>query len=947
MAATRLKGEGPGRGIVPSLIERDRELAAIAGALENVLEGSGSVLTIEGQAGIGKTRLLGEARSLAESLGIRCLCARGAELERHFAFGVIRQLLEPELGGDEGAGRALTGAAGAAAPVLGAPSAFAIPPQDLSSALLHGLYWACVHLADEQPTVILVDDLQWVDELSARAIGYIARRADEHPLGLILALRDDGPGPPPTHLPRPATETRLRPAALSERGSGQLLGDLLGSSTRDFSSAAHRATGGNPFLLREIALATATGDIPQDRAGAEQIAGLAPASVADWTLARLARLPQAARTVAFSLAVLESAELQIVAAHGGLDPSSAATAVDELAGIDLVKGELPLRLAHPIVRRALYEQLAPAAREQAHDRAAEVLHERGAPPEQVASHLLETEPRGRDWATAELRAAAGAARGRGGPEEALAFLRRALAEERGEEDPALLLEVGLAELAASDPEALGHLEAASRAGSRPELQGTIHGALAQGRYLAGNTRGAIEAVSAALDAIPPGTGGAIEAELLFGFGIAGRPREEVMDDVRRRLTSPRLGPGGETTAAEVVRRHLLGLDCYLRGDRKRALVEVTWAAERMSDPLLADALPALTGTGPAFVLAGVDAHAEAEKLIAASLDRARRRGSRLETAEALHDRVWSRWRRGDLIGGLADAETIFALTEGTWDVAKLPLRVAYAYMKVERGELDEADARLDLPASLASSAPGTWGWGWLSLGRARIALARREWESALELSLQAGRRLLAIEAPSPGYCWWRSLAARAADKLGQRDRALELATEQVELGRRIGSPRAMGVGLAALGTLDGVDDGVEILRDSLGPLEAAGADLERARALTGLGIALRRARHARDAREPLRAALDLSRRLGASPLAKLALTELSAAGGRPRRERSSGMQSLTPRERQVAELAGSGLSNPEIAEQLFVSRKTVEAHLRVVFRKLDVSSRAELQALPL
>ena len=924
-----------------ALVERERELAAIAGALDSATQGSGGVLLIEGEAGIGKTRLLAEARAAAESRGMRGLRARAAELERPFAFGVIRQLLEPELRNSGAADRMLTGAAAAAAPVLGGPPAHSLPPQDLSSALLHGIYWTCVHLSEEQPTVLTVDDLQWADPPSVRALEYIGRRADEHPLVLVLATRDAGTFP---DIP---SQARIRPAALSEQGSGLVLEDLLGPSAREFSSAAHRVTGGNPFLLREVALATATGEPLPDQANAERIAELGPPSVANWTLARLARLPERSRRVATSLAILEHAELQVVAAHADLDPSSAAAAVDELAEIGVVEGELPLRFAHPIVRSALYEQVAPAGREHGHRLAADLLHGRGAPAEQVAAHLLETEPREEGWATEQLRAAAGQARARGGAEEAIAFLRRASDESAQTEDPSLLLELGLAELAASNPDALGHLEAASEAGGPPELQGTIHGALAQSRYLAGDTLGAFEAVGAALDAIPRGGGGAIEAELLFSYGIAGRPREELMNEVRGRLSTPRLGAHGEPTPGEVVRRHLLALDGYLRGDREQAVAEVMWAAERMSDPALADDLPSLTGTGPAFVLAGLDAHADAEQLIAASLERARRRGSRLETAEALHDRVWSRWRRGDLVGGLADAETIFAMTEGAWEVAKLPLRIAHAYMKVERGELDEAAAQLDLPENLESAAPGTWGWGWLPLGRARIAAARRDWGQALELSLRAGERLLAIDAPSPGYCWWRSLAALAAKELGQLERATALAAEQFELGRRIGSPRAIGTGLAALGSVEGGAEGVELLRASLAPLETARADLERARALLALGIAQRRARHTREAREPLREALDLSRRLGASPLAKVALAELRAAGGRPRRERSTGLQSLTPRERQVAELAASGLANPAIAEQLFITRKTVEAHLRAVFRKLDVSSRDQLENLEL
>ncbi len=947
MNGTTLRRRAPGGGVVPALVERGSELATMSGALDAALAGSGAALLIEGEAGVGKTRLVSEARIAAESRGMLCLKARAAELERPFAFGVIRQLLEPELRDADTAARVLTGAAAVVAPLIGAgapgPS---LPPQDLDSALLHGIYWALVHLSEQRPTALLVDDLQWADQPSIRSLEYVAARTGELALALILASRGQSV-PEAGSFPELPTESRIRPRVLTEEGSSRVLEDLLGPSSHDFSATAHRITGGNPFLLREIALATATGHIPADRRGAERIAELGPASVANWTLTRLAQLGEPSRRVATSLAILERAEVQVVAAHSALDPAIAAQAADDLAGLGLVEGELPLRFSHPIVRSALYDWLAPAARERGHMLAARVLHEREHPAEQVASHLLRTEPRGEQWSTDELRAAAREARARGGAEQAIAFLRRALVEGTNSSDPSLLLELGLAELAASNAEALEHLEAASEGDPPPELQGTIHGALAQSRYLAGDTLGAFEAVRAALDAIPPGGGGAIEAELLFSYGIAGRPRAELMSEVRRRLTVPRLGARGETTAAEVVRRHLLALDAYLRGDRERAVAAVTWAAECMSDPDLADVLPTLTGTGPAFVLAGVDAHADAERLIAASLGRARGRGSRLETAEALHDRVWSRWRRGDLIGGLADAETIFSMTEGAWEVAKLPLRIAYSCMKIDRGELDAAERQLSLSPQLESAAPGTWGWGWLPLGRAHLAVARRDWEPALAMALAAGERLLAIDAPSPGYCWWRTLAARAAAELGQIGRATELATEQLEIGRQIGSPRAIGLGLATLGALTPGDRGVELFRESLEPLATAQAELERARALLGLGMALRRGRHTRDAREPLRSALDLSRRLGAAPLADVALTELRAAGGRPRRERSSGLDSLTPRERQVAELAASGLANPEIAEQLFVTRKTVEAHLGSIYRKLEVSSREQLSGLEL
>jgi DNA-binding NarL/FixJ family response regulator len=140
--------------------------------------------------------------------------------------------------------------------------------------------------------------------------------------------------------------------------------------------------------------------------------------------------------------------------------------------------------------------------------------------------------------------------------------------------------------------------------------------------------------------------------------------------------------------------------------------------------------------------------------------------------------------------------------------------------------------------------------------------------------------------------------------------------------------------------VEGGAAGVDLLREAVTALEAT--PVERARALVELGAALRRARKPRDAREPLRAALAVAQDKGAKAIAARARDELLAAGGRPRRAQTHGPGSLTPRERRVAGLAADGLSNPEIAMALYISRKTVEAHLRSVFRKLEVSSRDQL-----
>ena len=158
-------------------------------------------------------------------------------------------------------------------------------------------------------------------------------------------------------------------------------------------------------------------------------------------------------------------------------------------------------------------------------------------------------------------------------------------------------------------------------------------------------------------------------------------------------------------------------------------------------------------------------------------------------------------------------------------------------------------------------------------------------------------------------------------------------------------PRPTGIALRTRGMLAGGQPGLDDLREAAGLLESCGAGLEHARALVELGAALRRANQRTAAREPLRRGLDLAYSCGAGRLAQRATDELRATGARPRRASLTGPEALTPSERRVAELAAGGMSNPEIAQAVFVTLNTVEGHLRHVYQKLRVSSRTELQAV--
>ncbi len=925
-------------------MERGRELAALASAMDGAREGVGSVTVIEGEAGTGKTRLLAEADQLAVAREMAVLRARGAELERGYPFGVMRQLLESRIAAMDGteAREVLSGAAAPVEPVLRGSAPDEPPPRDALFSVVHGLYWLCLRLCERQPILFAVDDLQWADEPSLRALAYLATRVEELPAAIVVAVRT---GEEPTGAEtRSLTEDSRAVVsldALSEEGTADLLGDLLGSVDPAFAAAAHRVTGGNPFLVREVALNVATARIEPDERGAREIAELAPGTVARWALGRLERLPRSAWRLARSLSVLEQAELDILASHAGVTLEETVEILDRLAAAGFVEGR-PLRFAHPIVRAALYGEMPPAARERAHRRAAEVLRDAGRPPHVVASHLLRSEPRGERWAVDALRAAAGEATSRGDARQAARLLDHALLELGDADDPPLLLELGIAETALHQNSAIGHLELAASAAGDVQVRAAARATLAHALYATGDFRSAFEAGREALDEIPRGEGGRLEAELLMSYLMAGRAIPELIPDVRRRQATPRLGAEGEVTPAELVRLQTSALDAFMRGERDEARRLVCQVDEALGRPATLADVPTLLAAGVGFLLAGIGDHDGAGKAFERCLGHALARGSPLETAETLESRVAARWWYGDVTGCLADVETILSLVGEEPDLAKVPARMCQAIMLVERDDLDGAEAALALPPELEQDLPGTWAWIALPFGRARIALARNDWHRANDEAVAVGDRVAAIDAPSPEFFPWRSLAARALSGLGEARRATEKAREELELARAIGSPRATGTALATLGAIDADP---EALKQAIVELDHSGGLLGRAQARLDLGVLLRRSRRVRAAREPLREVLDIARMAGSTTLAEHARSELRAAGARPRRERTTGTESLTPRERQIAELAAAGLGNPQIAEQLFVTRKTVESHMRSVFRKLNVRGRKELPAV--
>jgi DNA-binding CsgD family transcriptional regulator len=261
---------------------------------------------------------------------------------------------------------------------------------------------------------------------------------------------------------------------------------------------------------------------------------------------------------------------------------------------------------------------------------------------------------------------------------------------------------------------------------------------------------------------------------------------------------------------------------------------------------------------------------------------------------------------------------------------------------VEQGDLGAAEDAL--APVCAEVERGSLTAAVLRLARGRLRVGERRVDEGFEDFLAVGDRLTRGMVACPGFLPWRSDAALARLALGDRQEAQRLADEELELARTFGAPRALGVATRAAGLVAGGDRGELLLREAIEVLERADARLERARALADLGAQLRRRNRRTEARDLLREALDVAHRARARPLAEQAETELRATGTRPRRVVLTGLDSLTASERRVAELAGQGLTNREIAQALFVTARTVEGHLTSAFRKLRVDSRNDLPA---
>jgi DNA-binding CsgD family transcriptional regulator len=931
-------------------LEREAQVAALEALAEAARSGGGRFVVIEGSAGMGKTRLLAEARALAGLAGMRVLAARGGEFEGEFAYGIVRQLFEPLLASasPDLRGELLSGPAALTEPLVGASQL--APSQDAraegSFAILHGLYWLAANVAFHRPTLLAIDDLHWADTPSLRWLLYLTRRLEGVPLLVAAGARPpEGESRDPTLVAELISDPEaaaIRPEPLGPASIAVLAHELHGLEPDEaFCAALETATGGNPLFVGAVLDAVAREGISPTAEQVRRLLEIGAQGVSRAVGLRLARLPTEALALLRAASIFgDGIELRHAAALASVEGSELGPAAAALVRLDLLRREDPLEFFHPVVRSAVYETLDVVERGSAHRLAAELLLNAGALPESAAGHLLRVAPRADSFVVSTLRQAAERSLFQGAADAAVEYLTRALEEQT---DPAtraeVLVELGFAERRTNGPAAVDHLRAGLELLAKPTRRGEVALELGRALWFTDRIGDALAVFAQALDEVDrkrdPDLYELLEAELIGSawwdpqtYPIA----EARIGDVNLDALHGGLG-------SEILLGTVAFYEYRLALHRERA-IELARRALASGNLLASGSIAFYHAV---MVLARAGLLDEALSIFSQAVAQARRRGDIFNVAFMLMWRGVCQTHRGDLRAAVADLREAIDLSVAHGMLVSWPYNIGFlAHALLEQGDADEAARVIDegnFPEELPLDQLHLAGF---RLHRGRLRIETGSPERGVEELLQVGETVQLIPFDNPSGLPWRGGAAEGLRLLDRNDEARALAQEALVHARRWGDPYAIGAALRVLGLVEGGETGIAQLREAVEVLAGSEARLEHARALVDLGAALRRANQRTEARQRLREGVDLARRVGALGLAERGNEEIAATGARPRKVLQTGLDALTASERRVAQLAAEGMSNKEIAQTLFVTIKTVEVHLSHAYRKLEISSRAQL-----
>ncbi|MFE7302448.1 AAA family ATPase [Streptomyces sp. NPDC057579] len=928
------------------LIGRERELSALARLLRDPWTGGDSAV-ISGGWGSGKTALLRAALAdIRQDPGTCVVSAVADPLERDLPFGVVRRLFE-HLAADDPSNppfRDVTlDAARVLAPWAQRPDGPASTVTGQDAEALGDLYRLSVRLAGERRLLIAVDDLQWADPHSLLWLRYLLRRADNLPL-VVLATLGPGDAHPHAAAVEPLFQHRLTLDGLADDAVEALAAQVLGEAPEQpFTVACREATGGNPLLLHAVLRGLRTsGQRPRTEL-ADRITGHVPADLGSAVLTRMQEVDPHAVATAQAVAVLGGAPgIDLITQVTGLPEPAVADAAHRLVGTGWTTGtEDGLSFVCDVLPAAITAVVLPSRRRDLHLRAARHLLAHEAPLMQVAAHLL-LSPLGEPWVPEVLGRAATLAAEQGDDAHAAAFLRRALREElTAERRAALLATLGELELTSSLPVAVRNLERSLELSTDPAKQTAIARKLA-GALLAldrhPDALATLRRTSEAVRRTDPAQAMRLEIDFIHTSlseatsAPAAMPRLMELD-----LSDAAGSPVQRPLAA------LLSLRAAMTGTSTREVVALAQLA--LSQGMTPEDDESIVYTGAVTSL-GAAGETELALAYADAAVRAAHPGiSAFHYAHALTTRANIHCRLGHLADCQADAEAALgalgSIGVGPCNGLSTFAITTLAETLVRQGKLADAEDLL-VRGDLSGRLNGNWINDYVLMVRGWLRCAQGRLEEGLADFLLCGERTCARGMTNPGFFPWRSEAALVYAALRQGEAARTLAEEELRLARSWGAPEVTGVAVRALGVVVGGRQGLDLLGEAVRLLDGTPARVRYAQALADCGVLARKVGRLSEARAHLRQAVSVAHECSATSLADQALAELRAAGDRPRTRTFHGVGALTPTERRVADLAGRGMTNREIAQRLFVGLRTVEVHLTNVYGKLAIDGRAGL-----
>jgi len=916
----------PSRG---TLVEREEVTTSVARLLDGLRAGHGGALFIVGDAGLGKSTILAEARAAA-GVEISAGIGLGDAVEATLPFGPVSEAIA-QLGGP----RATSGSTGTTSAA------------EARAARLYATQrWI---EADSGPRVLLLDDLHWVDADSLALLSFVCRQIGDAAVGVIGTLRlwppdaaDVAAGLAERGL---AELERLEP--LSDAASAALLEVAVGRPVdADVARGSLGLCAGNPLLLEQVAAAIRRGERPG--------AGAAPVPAGPrLMLSRFSGMDAASLHYAQLASVMGTQFRPTgVAAAGRLDEAGALDSLEALCRSGLMRPCGPGRttFTHPLFAQALYDDIPEPVRERLHAACFRALVEQGVPATEAAEHAVRARLTGDRTAVRVLIEAGRAAASAGATRQAVAHLRAALDLSDGESRPVATMALARAQL--------GNGELA------PAI--ALLNPIADAAEVDVATRlDACRLLAEALSLTGAHELSDLRSQQAVGLAAAMAPATAVEVLLDQAYTAYRWGGPARALPLAVRARELAaGQEPSLR---RRAESRWGYVAIMAGD---AGGIEAVESTGRAGASEPLDGR-WIQSGSAAPL-----------VAYGISLRCLERWNEAERVFRqlLAATDHGGSATAGAYAAALL------AAMLAPLGRIDEALALAARSLAMGEPLPPTEALAcsvnaeclllrdrldeaeqWCERGT-RVATERLEWPSLLRLHLVAGRLLLAQERTAaaartfdeleeltdrlgiaePCLVPWAREAVRAHLAGGSRAAALRV-TDWLETRSRHVPCRwpasAARACRAAIATHDGGWETAEAgYAAALQRLDGSELVVDRIRMLIDAGSLVRRSGHPVRARPQLAEAVAAAEQIGATGLARAAADELAAAGGRRRRPSDRGR--LTAQQARVARLAASGLTTPEIALHISVSRKTVETHLQHVYERLRIASRRDLMRAP-